>query len=440
MRTAEETAKRAIETRPRMLMLAFCFDPNGSMEDRNGWQRAVLAAEQFDVTVMYSQTVSLNELTANIPPHLPKSSLRFEPIEVGWFTGLIKRLGIGFAVHYRDWHRFAYRKAKLLHAENPFQISHLVTICGFREPGFVWQINVPYVWGPIGGTHEFPSEFMSSLDPWNRIREKTRTIINHYQLYRCQKIRKAVRKSIVIAATRGAQADFQSGFGINPEIEIETGIDHSINLPRTMSQFGSPLKLLWAGRLRAWKALPLLLHAIAQLPKTTDVQLRVVGDGSCKKAWQKLAEKLGIGDKIEWYPWPTYRESLLHYKWADVFTFTSLRDTTGTGLLEALAAGCPIIGVDHQGAADVMTDECAIRVQVVDWATTVAGFRDGIVRIAYDPHEWQRLSHGATQRATHFIWQSRIGAVSEAYDKIIKGLDINTLKHTEGTTERCNSR
>ena len=131
MRTADSLVMRDSVQRPRLLMLAFCFDPNGSMEDRNGWQRAILAAEQFDVTVMYSQTVSLSELNANIPSHLRNLSLRFEPIEVGWITGLLKWLEIGFAIHYRDWHRLAYRRAKVLHAENPFQIAHLVTICGF---------------------------------------------------------------------------------------------------------------------------------------------------------------------------------------------------------------------------------------------------------------------------------------------------------------------
>ena len=414
-----ELAAPVTKKRPRMLLLAYCFDMNGSMEDRNGWQRAVLAAEEFDVTVMYSPTVPVNELLANIPSHLPTSSIRFEPIEVRWISGFLKRLEICFSVQYRFWHRLAYRRAKLLHKENPFQLSHLVTICGFREPGYVWQLDIPHVWGPLGGTHDFPKEFMGSLDIWNQVREKTRTAINRYQLNFCPRIRRAQRKSIVIAATSGAQSDLRSCIGIDPEIELETGIDHAIDLPRTLHSVGRPLRLLWAGRLRAWKALPILLHALAQLPKTTDIVLRVLGDGSCKTEWQNLAIKLGIADKIEWHVWPTYVDTLPHYKWADVFTFTSLRDTSGTGLVEALAAGCPIIGVNHQGAADIMTDQCSIGVSVNDWDTTVAGFRDGIERLANDSAEWLRLSHGATERASDYIWETRSAAVSKAYRSMI---------------------
>ncbi len=422
MNTAEEPA-RPVTQRPRMLMLAHCFDPHGSMEDRNGWQRAIAAATQFDVTVLYSPTVSIDALNASIPSHLPKSSLRFEPIDVRWISGLLKRLEVCFGVHYRAWHRLAYRRAKVLHAENPFQVSHLVTICGFREPGYVWQLDIPHVWGPLGGTHDFPAGFLSSLDMWNRVRERIRTAINRYQLNRCTRIRKAQQKSIVVAASTGAQLDLRSSFHIDPEVELETGIDHSVELPRTSAGHGRPLRVLWSGRLRAWKALPLLLHAIAQLPKTTDVRLRVLGDGSCKTEWQRLAIRLGIADKIEWYAWPVYAETLPHYKWADVFAFTSLRDTSGTGLMEALAAGCPILGVNHQGAADVMTDECSIRVSVHDWKTTVGGFRDGMVRLANEPDEWLRLSHGATKRASNYTWKTRSAAIANAYRRVLERQD-----------------
>jgi len=421
MKPANELAVPGRKQRPRLLMLAYCFDMNGSMEDRNGWQRAVLAAAEFDVTVLYFPTVPVKELLANVPCHLPSASIRFEPIEMRWMAGLLKWLGICFALYYRDWHRSAYRRAKVLHSENPFQLSHLVTICGFREPGYVWQLDIPHVWGPLGGTHNFPKEFIGSLDIWNQLRERIRTAINRYQLKLCRRVRRAQRKSVVIAATSGAQSDLRSGEGMNAEIEIEleTGIDHSIDLPRILRGGGRPLRLLWTGRLRAWKALPLLLHAVAQLPKTTDVRLRVLGSGSCKTEWENLAMKLGIADKIEWHAWPSYVETLPHYRWADVFMFTSLRDTSGTGLVEALAAGCPIIGVDHQGAADIMTDQCSIEVSVNDWDTTVAGFRDGIERLANDPAEWLRLSHGATKRASDYHWKTRSTAVFKVYRSII---------------------
>ena len=408
MTKPQEKVLSLTKQRPRLLLLAYCFSPNGTMEERNGWQRAIMAARYFDVIAMYCPTEAKTELERNIPSDLAQSSLKFVPIADDWYSRGLKKFEPSFYFSYRHWHRLAFRAAKQIHVEKPFQLTHLVSLCGFREPGFVWQLGVPHIWGPIGGTHHFPFPFLHSLDYWNQFRETVRTVMNYYQLHRCRRVRKAMQRSAaVIAATKSAQNDLKSGFGIDTEVEIETGIDHAIDPPRVVANTVRPLRLLWAGRLRAWKGLPILLYAIASLPKTTAVQLRVVGDGSCEKSWRRLAEKLGIANNIEWLPWPTYRESLSQYRWADVFAFTSLRDTSGTGLVEALAAGCPIIGLDHQGAADIMSDQCAIRVSVRDWSTAVSEFRDGIVRLASDQQDWLQLSHGASQRASHYAWQLR---------------------------------
>jgi len=49
---------------------------------------------------------------------------------------------------------------------------------------------------------------------------------------------------------------------------------------------------------------------------------------------------------------------------ADLFVFTSLRDTFGTVNLEALAKGCPVMCLNHQGVGTHLPDAVAIRVPV----------------------------------------------------------------------------
>ena len=59
-----------------------------------------------------------------------------------------------------------------------------------------------------------------------------------------------------------------------------------------------------------------------------------------------------------------HEEALRQYAKADVFAFTSLRDTTGGVIAEALAAGLPVICMDHQVAHDVVTEDCGIKIPV----------------------------------------------------------------------------
>ena len=415
-----------MQDRPRLLMIAYCFSPHGSMEERNGWQRAILATRQMDVTVIYEPTVPLAELNQSIPAWVARDSLELIPIDDDWFIKQLKRWDSTFYLSYRFWHWRVFQRAKAIHQKRPFAGSHLVTLCGFREPGYVWKMNIPHLWGPLGGTHNFPKAFLRSMKPMSQLRERVRSVLNHFQLNRSSRIRLAMRRSAaVIAATKGAQSDFKSGFGIECEVELETGIDHPIQAVRNARNPDQPLRILWSGRLRQWKGLPILLHAIAALPKSVAIQVRIVGDGGSKFDWMKLASKLGVANCIEWIPWPTYEETLQYYSWADVFAFTSFRDTSGTGLVEALAAGCPIVGLDHQGAKDIMTSECAIRVSPVSWDSTVSVFSNAIARLATDHEEWLRLSRGASERAKDYFWQDRSGCVDAQYKRFI--IDQNRL-------------
>jgi glycosyltransferase involved in cell wall biosynthesis len=167
--------------------------------------------------------------------------------------------------------------------------------------------------------------------------------------------------------------------------------------------------------LRSWKALPLLLRALAELPDDCRYTLRVMGQGNCRNRWARLAARLGIDSHLEWVGWPEYRQQLHHYEWADAFAFTSLRDTSGTGLLEALAAGTPIIGLDHHGAADIMTPACAVTVPVGRPRAAIEGISQAIRQLASDETLRSALSEGAIARAQEFLWQRQWEETREIY-------------------------
>jgi glycosyltransferase involved in cell wall biosynthesis len=400
-------------------MLAFCFEPDGAMEERNGWQRAIMAAQKYDVTVLYwPKRHSVQTLQESIPADIPYSALQFVPIHEDWLCRSLMRRDCLFYYGYRHWQSLAYRKAKALHQQKPFDLAHFVTLCGFREPGYLWKLGIPHVWGPLGGTHYFPRKFLSTINFANRVRELCRSAINYYQLNWCARIHRAARcSSIVIGATSSARRSLSKGLQVPVSVELETGIDYRLSELRRPRSASEPLRILWSGRLREWKGLPLLLEAISRLPRECPVQLRIMGAGSSEREWKQLSQKLGIDSLIEWVAWPTYRETMAHYEWADVFAFTSLRDTSGTGLLEALAAGCPIIGLNHQGAADIMTPNCALPVSVDDVETTICEFSSAIQRIASDVQLWTRLSHGALARAAAFQWKNRSDWLFATYEK-----------------------
>jgi len=58
--------------------------------------------------------------------------------------------------YYQRWHKDAFKLAQQLHREVNFDLVHQLTMVGFREPGYLWKLGIPFVWGPVGGMGLFP--------------------------------------------------------------------------------------------------------------------------------------------------------------------------------------------------------------------------------------------------------------------------------------------
>lgn len=391
------------------------------METRIGWNRAVHAARQHEVTVLHGNPQHADTLASEAAELGLSDRLRFVAIERCWMSRLFNRTATTYYLGYRAWHACALETARELHAETPFDLVHQTTFCGFREPGDGWRLGPPFVWGPVGGTQAFPTAYLGQLGPRGAWIELCRNAINAWQLRFSRRVRNATRAaSVLIAATEKAADDIRRTSGRRVPVQLETGLVQSVGPPREPRRADEPLKVLWAGRLRAWKTLPLLLKALPLLPEDIDWRLRVLGVGACEKGWKRTAEKLGIADRIEWVGWPDYEQTLPHYRWADAFAFTSMRDTSGTGLLEALAAGTPIVAVDHQGAADILSSRCGLPVPVGRPRDTITGFSTALTTLARDPELWKRLSEGARAEATNHLWECQSETLLDWYGEAMR--------------------
>ena len=424
-------------TRKRLLMTAYHYDRAYSMESRLSWQRAQHAAKEYDVTVISAR------------PELDRTaSVAVRPVEVvllplSRLERSLMSIPGAYYLGYRLWHRRVYRRVKRLHEEKPFDLAHHVSFCGYREPSDIWKLGVPFIWGPIGGTQLFPVRFLGQLGVLGGFRELLRNAANCLQLRFDARVRRAARRaSVVLAANREVARDLTEAYGIAPLVELETGIQVDSGHARPRRDPDAPLRILWSGRLQPWKALPLLLKALATLAAKTSYELRVLGEGPCLRRWQRLARRLGVDAHVEWVGWPAYAGQLPHYRWADVFVFTSLRDTSGTGLLEALAAGVPIVGLNHQGAADIMSEDCAIRIEVSTPRKTISDIAGAIERLSADRDLLHALSSGATMRANQFSWNRQWEVMRAVYNRALgrtqpPSLTLQTQIPSPGESAPC---
>jgi len=414
---------RSPSQRPRVLLLAHACNPYKGSDAGVGWARALEAAKRFDAWVIcghWDRPDIHRFLTENgdIP------GLHFCFVDKMPWENL---LGAGSPFYdinyllYNLWHRRAYKLAAGLHQELKFDLVHQVTRVGFREPGYLWQLDSPFIWGPVGGTQNYPLRFLLVAGAWGAFKEGLRSLINLLQLHLSPRLRRAARKAaFVVAANSQVQRDLERVYEVKSPRLLDTGIKEVENSPKLFRPEG-PLRLLWSGRFDYHKALPLLLQALAKVPSTLEYELRILGTGPLQGRWQKMARSLGLDPYCQWLGWLSQDQALKQYHWADILVFTSLRDTSGNVVLEAFSHGVPVICLDHQGVADMVTENCGVKIPVTTPKEVIGTMGEVICRLAKDRTALPLLSIGALARAHDFLWSHNGEQMAELYYAALKG-------------------
>jgi glycosyltransferase involved in cell wall biosynthesis len=109
-----------------------------------------------------------------------------------------------------------------------------------------------------------------------------------------------------------------------------------------------PWRLVWSGRVAGEKGLDDLLTAVAHLAREDlPVELTIVGDGPERPALERLAATHGVGERIRWAGYIGERERYMAtLRDADLFVLPSRSEGVPKVLLEAMAAGVPIVATD----------------------------------------------------------------------------------------------
>jgi glycosyltransferase involved in cell wall biosynthesis len=406
--------------RPRVLLAAYACSPIRGSEPGLGWNRALETARHCDTWVLCKDWQGGPEIRAHLATHGAVPGLTFVFVGRGPVERALDRVpGLTYLV-YNIWQRRAYRAARELHRSIGFDLVHQVTYCGFREPGYLWKLGVPFVWGPLGGTHNFPWRFLPQAGLRGALREGVRSVLNSLQLRFSPRVRAAARRAaVVIVGSRAAEREFGAVHPRQTVLIASNGIATrtSAGEPRA----NGPLRILWSGRIDPIKALPLLFRVLGAIASSLPFEVHVLGEGPDLGRSRRLARRLGIAERVVWRGWLTHADSMREYRSADVFVFTGLRDSMPTVVLEALASGVPVVCLDHQGVADVITSDCGIKIPVTTPREVEARLGEALVFLARNPSERARLARGAADRAASYSWQHQGNQIARVYEQVLAG-------------------
>lgn len=170
-------------------------------------------------------------------------------------------------------------------------------------------------------------------------------------------------------------------------------------------------RVIMVGRLVAQKNPLLFVAAAAALRRRLPaVRFRLVGDGPLRAEVERAARAAELGDALELTGERHDVPALLHD--ADLFWLTSDWEGLSNAVLEAMAAGLPVVATDVGGTAELV--DAGVEGYVVD-----AGDRDALVarslEILSDPDRLTRMRAAARARAAQFSRAAMVRATQAVY-------------------------
>jgi glycosyltransferase involved in cell wall biosynthesis len=230
--------------------------------------------------------------------------------------------------------------------------------------------------------------------------------------------RQAAARAVKIwAVTAEDRKMVETLWGHEAETMIETGSTPDPEAKPRELKHGEVLQLMWCGIIEDRKGLPLLLRALASLDASPAPVLNVVGDGPDRARCEKLGESLGLGDRVVWHGRIEHRLVRDRMAGSHLFVHTAIKEGTPHVVLEALAAGLPVLCHDACGMGTAVTDACGIKIPLESPANSVRYLSASLRELTEDSYRLHKLSDGALSRSKELTWERLGNHIGDTYEK-----------------------
>jgi glycosyltransferase involved in cell wall biosynthesis len=224
--------------------------------------------------------------------------------------------------------------------------------------------------------------------------------------------RYAARAAAVIAVSEVTRQHVMEYLKVPPEkvVTVYSGVDDvfraqpdPVRLNRLRAKYALPERfLLYAGAIYPPKNFTRLIQAYASVGPGRGVPLVVAGGENRFLSEEELKEpeRLGIADWVRWPGWVDQEDLAGFYSLADALLLPSLFESCGLPVLEAMAAGCPVVTTDRYG-----TRELAEGAAVLVNPESVEDIAAGIRRVMDDQPGRRGLIAAGRRRSQEFQWR-----------------------------------
>lgn len=407
-----------------ILITAYAVNPFKGSEDGTGWNIVKEISKEFKV-ILVTRKNNIPHLDRYFSAEEPalKDRIEYHGFDLSdWVLKIKKRSGTkGHVGYFYLWQKAIIGFLK----ERSFDFSASMSLNFHSDshPHFLWKLNKPCLWGPIGHHPRIPKPFVLKgygikaylIDRmFYRIKWLMRNLNPAFK--------KAVRKSERI-------------FVINSSIRAVIGAseEKTVKLPAVAAKEvlslghseSESFNVLCAGRFHFMKGFDVALksffvfmdHLLPEERK--NVRLVLVGKGPEKETLHKIANASKYADNVQWIEWVDHSEMDQLYAESDIFLFPS-HEGAGMVVPEAMSHGVPALTFNNVGPGELVGIK-ELTVEYQDYRSSTLDFASKLLELYLDRSELNRLKKCVKEKhAKNLTWEAKGEIIRNELNQVLK--------------------
>lgn len=395
-----------------------CF-PGVDSEAEVGWQWVNRLSEFHEIVVITRRPNLLENVHQLIKQ---KKNLRFAYYDLPKIFDFMRTGDLRHFIYYNLWQIGAFFNARKLVKKEKFDLVHHLVYVNTWQPTYMAFLGLPFIFGPIGENPKIPIKMIKYYGVRVLIREIINRLIkkvgrNINPIMRL--IYKKANKIIVINndVEKNISKKFLHKTLVHPAI--------GVSLPNLeideADSFKNTFKIVYCGRFVHIKCPDLALISFLNFAhKYPDVELTMVGGGRMERDLMSILKNNDNAYKVKLMGWIERKKVLDFLRKCDVFLFPTF-EGGGMVILEAMSYGKPLICLDFGGSKEFLTDECGIRIPVINRKQIINELSKALDKLYNDNNLRLKLGRAARKRVEdYYTWDKKVEWMNNIYREVVE--------------------
>ncbi len=403
-----------------ILASTYAVNPYKGSEDAMGWNYIMQLARFHKVIAITRENneQQILKYQRENPSDL-YDNIEFLYFDLPYWMRFWKKKSRGALLYFYMWQKGIVSFVKKQNLK--FDYAHNLNFHNDWTPSFLWKLEKPFVWGPIGHHPAIPKQFINRFSRSEKIKEMLKNGVKKYFWTLSPTLQNTIQNADHILCMNGSVQEVlnlsNKSTSIAPSVATQ---DYGFSLKKDNHKF----TLISAGRFVNLKGFDLTVKSYIAFLNTLTTEekahckLVLVGQGPQRSKMEALIAEAGISDFVQLIPWIERVKLMDLMKSASAFIFPS-HEGAGMVVPEALSFGLPCVVLDNWGPGKFINDNCGIRVKSDNYEDTVKDLASSISLLYNDPVLREKLSKGAREEFLKtFHWDRKGEQLKSIYEKL----------------------